>query len=202
MPNTPQYTWDPKLKRYRSAETGKLVSEQLVRAALDQAVLTANKDIAALTAQLVKGKLSLAEWQAQMAVQLKTYHTAAGLAANGGIANMTPELWGALGAKLRKQYQYLQQMALDLERGKTPLTAYAVQRAELYTEAMRGTYESMRRANKRGGDYAQERRVLGAADHCDCCLAQADMGWQDIGTLLEIGDCDCGSRCHCVFEYM
>jgi len=49
--------------------------------------------------------------------------------------------------------------------------------------------------------YVEERSVLGIADHCDGCLAEAGKGWRPIGTLLPIGGRDCKARCRCHFEY-
>jgi hypothetical protein len=37
--------------------------------------------------------------------------------------------------------------------------------------------------------------------NCNGCLDQASLGWQPIGTLDGIGEEECLSNCHCVFEY-
>ena len=53
------------------------------------------------------------------------------------------------------------------------------------------------------GQFKFERRVLGTpkTEHCEDCPPLADLGWQPIGTLPEIGDSACGSLCLCHFRY-
>lgn len=196
---TPQYKWDEKLGRYRDAR-GRLVAAADVRRALDLVIVQANQNISGLTNQLVKGDLTLAEWQTAMAKQLKIYHTASAALANGGWGQMTKADWGRVGAQLREQYKFLRDFAKDIAAGRTPLDGRAIMRSQLYTEAMRGTYESERRHNyrKRANE---ERRVLGISDHCGDCIDAEARGWQPIGTLPRIGDSVCGGRCHCTFEY-
>lgn len=198
---TPQYEWDARLGRYRDVTTGRIVSNAQVRAALDQVVLQANARVARVTDELIRGKVSLAEWQMEMARQLKLYHTASAALANGGWAQMTPSDWGRVGAELRTQYQYLQRMAWDIQSGRLPLTRRAILRSQLYTEAMRGTFESERRRRALRKGAREERRVLGVADHCGDCVEYEARGWRPINTLPKIGDSICGARCHCSFEY-
>jgi hypothetical protein len=56
---------------------------------------------------------------------------------------------------------------------------------------------------KPGGPIKWERRKLGnpPTGHCSDCPPLADMGWQPIGTLPDIGDTECGGFCWCWFEY-
>ena len=72
----------------------------------------------------------------------------------------------------------------------------------MYGQAPRGTFEEMRRRYERTSNgMTLERRILGAADHCDDCLEAAALGWQPIGTLPAIGDSRCMTNCHCEFDY-
>lgn len=54
--------------------------------------------------------------------------------------------------------------------------------------------------------FVKERRVhlLTLEEHrpCATCLSQSKRGWQDPGTLLEIGDAECKGNCDCYFEWM
>lgn len=53
--------------------------------------------------------------------------------------------------------------------------------------------------------FSAERRVhkLSFAEHRPCkgCLDESQKAWQPMGTLREIGDCECMSNCDCYFEW-
>lgn len=198
---TPEYIWNPPLRRYIDADTGRIVSNQQVRAALDAVILSAKQETRDLTKQLLDGKLALAEWQEQMAFNLKMQTLASFALAKGGWAQMTPSDWGRAGAELKKQYAYLQKFALDIQNGKISFDGRILTRADLYSERARGTFEDVRREMARAEGFDRERRILGIAEHCPDCLDAAARGWQEIGTLPAIGDSVCRQHCHCRFEF-
>lgn len=86
-----------------------------------------------------------------------------------------------------------------------PMTAKQfVARAEQYGDATWGAAQQVNRKRMiRGGDYTMERRIHGRAvdDLCKTCRKARNAGWQPIGTLPAIGDSECGSNCHCYFQY-
>lgn len=198
---TPDYVWNDKLRRYQDVDTGRIVSNQQVRAALDAVILSAKQETRDLSKQLLDGKLTLVEWQEQMAFNLKMQALASAALAKGGWAQMTASDFGRVGAELKKQYAYLQRFALDIQNGKISFDGRILTRADLYTERARGTFEDVRREMARQAGFDRERRVLGIADHCPDCLDAAARGWQEIGTLPAIGDSVCRQHCHCRFEF-
>lgn len=196
-----RYGYDPRSLRYRDLVNGQYVASAQVRAAIDSVINAETVKVRGLAESLLAGKLSLADWQVQMAAQLKQLYVAAGIVANGGIASMSQADYGYLGSLIKKQYQYLQNFASEIASGKQPLDGTLAARAALYTEAARALYEDARGRAAQLAGLDLERSVLGIADHCSGCLDAADQGWQPIGTVTPIGERNCLARCHCTMEY-
>lgn len=197
----PEYVWNDKLRRYQDIETGRIVSNQQVRAALDAVILSAKQETRDLSKQLLDGKLTLVEWQEQMAFNLKMQTLAAAALAKGGWAQMTASDYGKVGGILKREYAYLQRLALQLQSGTVPMDGRVITRAGMYAEATRGIYEDTRREFFTSEGFDLERRILGVADHCQDCIEFANRGWQRINTLPRIGESICRGYCHCHFEF-
>lgn len=201
-PLTPDYLWNDKAGRYVSASTNRFVRYQDVRNALDQVAARSQANMRALTEALQAGDLSLAEWQAAFAREIKTMHTASAAAANGGWAQMSQADWGATGAQIKRQYKFLQGFADDIASGKQPINGRMLVRSDLYGKAGRGTFEEMRRRYQELSNLMEEeRRVITAVESCEDCIDYAGDGWQPIGSLPRIGDSECRTNCKCFFEY-
>lgn len=196
-----RYRWDARNGRYRDATTGQYVPEPVVRQALDQVIGAAGQRATDLSKGLVEGRVSLADWQEQMRATLKPLHAGAYMAAHGGRAQMTQSDYGRLGAGLKKQYGFLNRFAAQVASGEQKLDGSLVARAQLYTEAARGTFEDQRRAEMGTRGYQAERRVLHPADHCEDCVEFAARGWAPLRSLPRIGDSICHTRCHCTMEF-
>lgn len=198
---TPDYTWSDASHRYRDLSTGRFVGPDAVRGALDHVIESSKSEMRAVSGRLRSGEIALADWQRGMAQEMKLIHTASAAAARGGWAEMSQSDWGAVGQQTRAQYEFLRNFAGDVATGKQPLDGRFLRRAEMYGEAARATYaETERRMMRREGE-DEERRILGAADHCPDCLAAAALKWQPIGTLPRIGESQCRTRCRCSFDY-
>jgi hypothetical protein len=156
----------------------------------------------ALAGQLINGDITVPEWQAAMREYIRLMHREAAAIAMGGIENVTPAQWGYVGSLVKKQYAYLDNFAKDiLANPNAWLNGKLLVRMKLYERAAWGTFEQVIRRNMQAQGYDEERRVLGSADHCNGCLEQAGKGWQPIGTLDAIGEEECTTNCHCIFEY-
>ncbi len=198
---TPEYGWNSDAQRYVDLSSGRFVSRAQVRTALDQAILSAQGGIREVSQSLVDGNISLATWQTVMAHEIKLIHLASGATAAGGWAQLTQSDYGRIGQALRQQYAYLQNFALQIESGAWPLNGSLVTRALMYGEAGRGTFEEFQRAYARANGLTQERRRLGAAEHCNDCVRFANLGWRPIGYLPRIGQSQCRTNCKCTFEF-
>lgn len=198
---TPGYGWNEDAGRYVDLSTGRFVSQAQIRTALDATLRDAQDEIRDLARGLNEGWISLPDWQQRMAQEVKLIHLASGAEAVGGWAQLDQREYGRIGYELRRQYEYLQNFALQIERGEQRLNGTLINRALMYGESGRRTYEQVRRAGMALREMNQERRVLGVADHCDDCIRIAAEGWQPIGTLPPIGDSQCLTHCHCTFDY-
>lgn len=155
-----------------------------------------------LAQQLIDGQITVAQWQASMREFIRVTHREAAGIAMGGVENVTQSQWGYVGSLVKKQYAYLGNFAQEiLDNPSAWLNGRLLVRMRLYERAAWGTFEQMIRRQLQSMGYDQERRVLGMADHCPGCLEQARRGWQPIGTLDAIGEEECVTNCHCIFEY-
>jgi hypothetical protein len=196
-----QYIYDPKSLRYRNISSGKFVSAKQVRAAADTVIDSETQRIRAISQQLVDGQINLAEWQIQSSALLKNLHVSIGIAANGGLEATSASDMGYIASRIKKQYKYLRDFALQIKKGQQKLDGTLVSRSALYVQAGRGTYEDVRRRAADESGLQEEKRVLGFADHCIDCLEQSSLGWQPLDTLASIGESRCRSNCRCYFIY-
>jgi hypothetical protein len=195
------FTYSVAEGRYRDAATGALVPEASIRRALDQVLSGSAQTMRGLTQSLIDGQMSLATWQSSMMLEVKAANLIGATVGIGGWAQMDQSDFGWTGQRIRTQYAFLRGFAADLASGRQKLNGSVLARAELYAEAGRQTHRAAveREAKARGEE--QERNVLGAADHCQSCLAQTARGWVGIGELVPCGSRDCKVRCHCSIEY-
>jgi len=132
----------------------------------------------------------------------------------------------ALDKLTRKQYDYLDKFQrevtanppreiVDLSSGvifiePPPLTpGQFIARMEMYGNSPWEVQNVGREIVRGQHVFSAERRVhlLSIEQHRPCkggiqgCLEQSQLGWQPIGTLIEIGDCYCMNNCDCYFEW-
>lgn len=198
---TPAYGWRPKSGRYVNLATGRIVAAAEVRRALDVALDRSTSEVQRLSRELVNGRVTLAEWQLGVARQLKNAHHASAALARGGWAQMTAQDQGRLGPRVKEQYHYLANFAAQIESGQQRLDGTFLRRVTLYTQAPRGTYHDYETRGKQEQGYTECRNELGAADHCEGCLAETARGWVPIGSLIPIGSRQCLSSCRCSLVY-
>lgn len=200
-PLTPDYGWNERAGRYVNLDTGRFVPRGQIKGALEGLVDSGKVNVRALSQSLLDGDISLAQWRAGMMQEIKVMHTASTAAARGGWAQMSASDWGYTGSKIKAQYKYLENFAQQIASGKQKLDGRLLVRADLYSQAPRGSFEEMVRRMMVNKGLTEERRVLGAAEHCEGCLEQAGLGWQPINTLDPIGAEECRTHCQCEFEY-
>lgn len=196
-----RYGYQPRSRRYHDRQTGRFISAKQVRAAVDTVIDTETVKIREIAQKLVDGSINLAEWQIQTASLLKGLHVSMGLAANGGLAQTSPSDLGFIGSRLKAQYEYLRDFALQISKGEQPLNGSLVARAALYSQAARETYSDVVARSAMNGGAQEELSQLAAADHCEDCVGEAAKGWSPIGSLIPIGDRRCMSNCRCSMAY-
>jgi hypothetical protein len=193
-----QYTWNPKTRQYIGAD-GRFVRRKQVKDALEQVIEVASDDIEAIAHKLQDGKINLSEWFNQTAAKIKVINVASAAVAVGGTHALTPSILGSTGARIKTQYEFLRNFAHQIENG-LKLDGAFIARARLYGRSGRPTFEAIARKGDIAAGFKFERRILHPVEHCDQCIDQADMGWQEAGVLLPIGECTCMNNCRCTFE--
>ena len=129
---TPDYTYDDRAMRYREVSSGRFVSDKAITTALNSVIDASQANIEGLTQSLIDRNISVSEWQAGMVREIKLAHVASAASAKGGWAQMSPSDWGKTGQMIRRQYQYLQNFANQVQTGRQPLDGRAMVRARLY----------------------------------------------------------------------
>ena len=84
-----------------------------------------------------------------------------------------------------------------------PMTvAQFIANAEMYGAAPWAAGNNIHRAYEaRQGIYSMERRILGTENNCSECPEIADLGWQPLGSLPDIGTQECKINCRCRFQF-
>lgn len=194
-----RFSFDERTQRYRGPG-GRFVPQREIKRVLNTVSRAARKDIGLLTSQLVSGEITIDQWQIAMAGAIKNLHLAQYAAGRGGFAALNSRDFGRIGAELRFQYDRLNNFGRQIEAGLVSPQAIG-SRAEMYASAGNVSFERARRDGAEIAGMTEERRVLGNGEHCPDCLAYAELGWQSIGSLPEIGDSRCMVNCLCTFEY-
>lgn len=76
-----------------------------------------------------------------------------------------------------------------------------VNRAKMYAQAGRHTYEETRRSDMMTAGMTEARSIRHSGDSCYGCKTQAAIGWQPILQLVPIGTRDCLRNCKCTVQY-
>jgi len=138
------------------------------------------------------------DWNFQTVDDISSSYLAAGVAAFGGFDNATDNQIGFAENEARRQQQYFQNLIGETASGGD-VTMLAA-RSEMYGLGVFALFANA--VGFREGNFAnEERRILGATDHCVDCLEQAALKWVAYGSLRKIGDSVCRTRCRCRFEY-
>jgi hypothetical protein len=155
-------------------------------------------DIAAL---LQDGVITLPQWERRVQAELRPLHLAAVAATVGGFALLTQAHVQAYRAEIVAQFRYLRTFRQQLASAEQLMNGTFHARLKLYARAAHGVAQQVNRRFQQVIGKTEERRVLGAAEHCADCLDAAARDWQPIGTLPRIGDSRCKVNCRCRWEY-
>lgn len=192
------YRWNAGAGRYVDVATGRFLPKQAEVRALDERITAGIDQVQALTSGMMRGVVTVAEWQTAVAVELRRMHTQAAALGRGGWAQMTPSDWGHVGRKLRDEYAYLRGFAEALASGTLSESQINVRVSQyvngIWSRYWRGEMGAMQEAGM-----TEERRILTPAEHCADCESYAAQGWQPIGSLPEPGEGSvCGNNCRCL----
>lgn len=195
------YAWNDVAQRYITAD-GRFVPVADVRGAIDTFIEGAGERMASLTGQLRDGTISLTQWQESMADEVKAVNVVAGVAGNGGWAQLTDNDFRSMQTDISEQLAYLDNFASQIADGKVSLDTIGVEtRAASYADSSRNTYEGVRLEHEQDSGFDIEWNELGdAEDHCEDCLDATAQGEVPTGTLMLPGDRECRGNCNCTMH--
>ncbi len=197
------YYWDTRNRNYIRAATGRFVARSRIVGLLDKSIAQRETRLYKGVQRFADGELSSATFLSRSRTMLKRQYLQNRALAKGGWDRLTPRDYGAVGGKLRWQYQRLATMAQQLNVGEIS-TPQALNRMRMYMGDARAEFYRVERDElprpKLGSMYI-ERRRLGQAEHCESCLRYASLGWQPERTLPVPGDeSECDGNCRCEIE--
>ena len=140
-------------------------------------------------------------WYEAMKREIVRSHIQATIAGRGGMLRTRVTDWARVTRQIREEFRYLRQFAVDIVE-KNLSTAQIAARSALYSNHAQVSFWSAKDAGQKAQGFTQERRVLGAAEHCADCVGYASQGWVPIGSLPAPGDGSvCRANCQCTKEY-
>lgn len=196
-----KFWWDSSVAQYRDAH-GHFVPRLLVRKSLDRIAAASGQRMRVMGQQVAKGDASLGDFHLAMRTEIKTALINNVAAAKGGYAQLSQSDYGRVGNEVKRQYKFLDNFVTELYAGVTKAnTPGFLARVQLYFNTARTMYYKFDREVQEEAGMKEERNLLHPAEHCDECLAQTDMGWVPLGTLVPIGDRECVGNDRCTMEY-
>lgn len=193
--------YDQRLDQYRGAK-GRIVPRREVMRLLDEEMLRQQTRFRGHALNFTAGNIDLAEFEQRMAHDIKLSHIRMTAFAAGGVKELDNQYYGIIGRLLRRQYEYLDGFAQDIEDGKLDAKAI-VRRAALYGDAAKTSFYSSEKAVKVRQKFNQAKRTLDSqAQHCNDCIRYASLGWRNIEDVVVPGvRCQCGQHCKCSISY-
>lgn len=180
-------------------------------------------DMRSDASSMAAGITPLETWQRNMADSIKDLYICQGALAAGGFGNLTPAIVTAIAGDPGEppgtsfSLSRLQGFTEDVEdevQGVASEPAI-IDRAALYADASRGTFENIKRISHMDARdpsgrliYLFERNILGPTErHCrpgpftDGCQQLTDQGWVPIGSMSLPGQRTCKMGCACSLEF-
>ena len=156
--------------------------------------------VADYAASLVLG-VEIDAWYEGMKFEVIRSNVTAAIAGKGGLLRMGIQDWRQVTRQIRSEFDYLRSFAQDVAAGQlTP--AQIAARSSLYSQHAQVSYWQANASAKKQQGFTEERRILGAAEHCPDCMGYAAEGWVPIGSLPAPGDGSvCRANCQCTKEY-
>lgn len=196
------WTYSATKGAYRSAKTGRFLSQEEVLELTRQVVTNSRLEVQSLTTDFLQGVMRLSEWQRAVAQIVKEAHLAQYILGRGGVKNVVPEDYLEVARNLKIQYGYLSAFASEIASGK--LSAQMIRaRADLYVNATIGSYWlGKNKSEVKNRQPTMMRRTLSIAENCPDCIRYAAIGWTTIGSLpMPTVNCQCGANCKCSVSY-
>lgn len=144
---------------------------------------------------------ALSDWQLKTALDIKSGHLIACVIAFGGFNFIRENEYRTGEQAANFHFAFWENFVTGVFLGTILIDNNFAPRTGMYGAGVFSTFQNSIRARELAAGKTQERRFLGASDHCPTCINQAALKWQPIGSLKAIGDSECKSRCRCYFQF-
>lgn len=197
---TPPFRFNNSARRYIDGR-GRFVSWGAVETFMNDVIKNSADHVDLLCQKLATGQISLADWQLLMVTEIRNTHLVATALAKGGWHSLRAVDYGRVGGRLAFEYRKLRDFAMQIEAGLA-LDGAFLRRAQMYVKHSRLLYHWTSQQGMAARGWTHERSLLGIADSCQMCVAEAQKEWQAIGRMVPIGLRTCLSNCYCSAAYM
>lgn len=201
------YIWDKKTGRYLDTSNNRFVSRNIVLKQIDRINNRSKIYMRSQAIRLVSRQISLSQFQALMIDEIKRSHLCMGLLSCGGKDNVSKANYGAIGNRLKEEYQYLTRFALAIANGELS-EKQIINRASMYSNSSASAFyksEQISKIENRMGRILLAKRDLdpGVFAHCSECPALSTNGKYLPVEQVKIPTraCSCRSRCRCRITY-
>jgi hypothetical protein len=190
------FRYDKRVGQYRG-ESGRFVSPAQVAAVVAESVESLADRLEGYAEQMVRGKLSVANFQLSSAADIKDVHIQLGLLASGG-----EKLDDSINKELSSQFNRLKKFGSEVAGGNLSVPQIKA-RVRAYANSAKPSFYSTEILSKsRSGIKTGKRRLDNQAKHCRSCLAYAGLGYVSLSDLIAPGiDCECSYGCKCAIIY-
>lgn len=191
------YKWESSVRRYRDRSTGRFLSRKAVADLTTLRISQVTQDLHKLGDSLLSQEITLKQWQEQFANQLKILHTQQFLLGVGGDSQIVDDDFKTISDTLTGQYNYLQNFATDLTKGKVSQAQFR-NRIGMYAKASKVSFFAGEVAAARNSGFNAVSRVLADSEHCQDCINYAALGvvrLEDV--ILPQTKCACMVNCLC-----
>ena len=134
------YKFDPVARSYWDDETHAFVPNRDVLGMREGLIASASPEAEAMSDAFASGEMARAEWVDQFRSHIRNVTEAQYMLGRGGRAQMMPDDWAIVDARLERQESFIQRFASDIENAVLS-PEQASYRARLHVAATRSAFE-------------------------------------------------------------
>lgn len=195
-------TYDVRARRYRRPN-GRFLTEREMLGVLEGQIAETGARMRRIGQSLLDRQTSLADFQLQMADEVKALHHLAAAVEAGGFKQFSRADLEWASGQIREQLAFLLKFSREIRTGKQARDGRILARVDQYARAARGTRDRMMGRIMEARGYDEEAWELAPGDHCRTrgdimgCVERARLGRGPINSRPGYGRCVCRNNCRC-----
>jgi hypothetical protein len=192
------FRYDIRTGQYRGAG-GRFVSPAQIAVVVEETTNSLGDRLEQYADKMVRGRLSVADFQLSSASDLKDVHIQLGLLASGG-----GKIDDEVKKELSEQFKRLRKFGDDIIGGDLSVPQIKARARSYANSAKLSFYRLELLAKGKANVKSGKRQLDSQAKHCRSCLRYAGLGYVPLSDVVLPGiDCECtyGCKCSIVFRY-